>query len=129
VLGTAWEIECSGAVVESAIEVHEQLGPGLFEAMYVRCLAAELGLRGYGIATEVAVRARYKHIDLDLAYRLDLVVGDAVIVEVKAVRQLTEVHHAQLLSYLRITNRKIGVLLNFNTALMKHGIKRIYNAR
>jgi GxxExxY protein len=126
-LGTRHEVACSGAVVDAAIEVHRQLGPGLYEAVYVRCLAAELRLRGQDVEAEVAIPATYKGIDLDMAYRLDLVVGGRIVVEVKAVRLLTEVHHSQLLTYLRLTDRRIGVLLNFNTALMKQGIKRVYN--
>lgn len=128
-LGTAREIRCTGVIVDAAIEVHNHLGPGLFESMYTRCLAAELRMRGWDVEVEVPIDVYYKHIRLDVAYRLDLVVDGIVVVEVKTVPRLLEVHHSQLVTYLRATDRFVGLLLNFNCALMKQGIKRVYNPR
>lgn len=116
------------AIIGAAIEVHKHLGPGLLESAYRECLMYELLERGYIALKEVGLPLTYKGLKLDCGYRLDLLVNDAVIVEVKSVSELAPIHDAQLLSYLKISGGKIGLLLNFNVKLLKHGgIKRIIN--
>jgi len=116
------------AIIGAAIEVHRHLGPGLLESAYRECLRYELTQRGYEALQEVPLPLLYKEVKLDCGYRLDLVVSDAVIVEIKSVDSLAPIHEAQLLSYLKISGGKIGLLLNFNVKLLKHGgIKRLAN--
>ncbi len=116
------------AVIGAAIEVHRQLGPGLLESAYRECLRYELLQRGYVALQEVPLPLTYKGLKLDCGYRLDLLVNDAVIVEVKSVSDLAPIHDAQLLSYLKISGGKVGLLLNFNVRFLKHGgIKRLVN--
>lgn len=114
-------------VIGAAIEVHRTLGPGLLESAYVACLAYELTRRGFKVLQQVPLPLIYKDIRLDCGYRLDLLVNDAVIVEVKSVESLDPIHEAQLLSYLRLADCKVGLLINFNVKLLKHGIKRFVN--
>src|SRR5512138_2490711 len=109
------------AIIGAAIEVHKQLGPGLLESAYRECLRYELLQRGYDVLQEVPLPLTYKDVKLDCGYRLDLLVNDAVIVEVKSVNELAAIHEAQLLSYLKISGGKLGLLLNFNVKLLKHG--------
>ncbi len=119
---------CAGLtsqIIGAAVEVHRELGPGLLESAYEACLAWELAARGMKVAREVAVPVRYKGVRLDCGYRLDLLVDDAVIVELKAVRALEPIHTAQLLTYLRLTGHRVGLLLNFHTPTLKSGIKRV----
>ena len=114
------------AIIGAAIEVHRNLGPGLLESAYRECLRYELLQRGYEAIQEVPLPLIYKDVKLDCGYRLDLLVNDAVIVEIKSVESLAPIHEAQLLSYLKIAGGKIGLLLNFNVAMLKHGgIKRL----
>ena len=115
------------AIIGAAIEVHHALGPGLLESAYAACLAYELRERGYKVLQEVPLPLVYKEIKLDCGYRLDLLVNDAVIVEVKSVERLAPVHEAQLLSYLKLADCKIGLLINFNVKMLKYGIKRLAN--
>jgi GxxExxY protein len=115
------------AVVGAAIEVHRTLGPGLLESAYVACLVYELMQRGFKVMQQVSLPLVYKNVKLDCGYRLDLLVNDAVIVEVKSVESLQPIHEAQLLSYLRLADCKVGLLINFNVKLLKHGIKRFVN--
>lgn len=116
------------AVIGAAIEVHRHLGPGLLESAYRECLRYELLQRGYEVLQEVPLRLKYKDVNLDCGYRLDLLVNDAVIVEIKSVESLANIHEAQLLSYLKISGGKVGLLLNFNVKMLKHGgIKRLIN--
>jgi len=116
------------AVIGAAIEVHRQLGPGLLESAYRECLRYELLQRGYVALQEVPLPLTYKGLKLDCGYRLDLLVNDAVIVEVKSVSDLAPIHDAQLLSYPKISGGKVGLLLNFNVRFLKHGgIKRLVN--
>ena len=115
------------AIIGAAIEVHRALGPGLLESAYAACLAYELRERGYKVLQEVPLPLVYKEIKLDCGYRLDLLVNDAVIVEVKSVERLAPVHEAQLLSYLKLADCKIGLLINFNVKMLKYGIKRLAN--
>lgn len=116
------------AIIGAAIEVHRNLGPGLLESAYRECLRYELLQRGYEAFQEVPLPLKYKDVLLDCGYRLDLLVNDAVIVEIKSVENLASIHEAQLLSYLKISGGKIGLLLNFNVKMLKHGgIKRPAN--
>jgi GxxExxY protein len=116
------------AVIGAAIEVHRNLGPGLLESAYRECLRYELLQREYEVFQEVPLPLIYKGVKLDCGYRLDLLVNDAVIVEIKSVESLAPIHEAQLLSYLKISGGKIGLLLNFNVKMLKYGgIKRLAN--
>ena len=116
------------AIIGAAIEVHRNLGPGLLESAYRECLRFELLQRGYEAFQEVTLPLTYKGMELDCGYRLDLLVNDAVIVEIKSVDSLAPIHEAQLLSYLKISGGKVGLLLNFNVKMLKHGgIKRLAN--
>ena len=117
----------SGLVVDASIEVHSALGPGLLESAYEKCLAFELRQRGCVVASQVLLPLTYKGISLDVGYRIDLLVEEAVIVEIKAVERLAPVHEAQLLSYLKLSGKKVGLLINFHVPLVKDGIKRMVN--
>lgn len=116
--------ELSEQIIGAAIEVHRHLGPGLLESAYEECMAYELKERGLAIARQVPLPIEYKGQSLSLGYRLDLVVNDQVVVELKSVHSLTEVHEAQLLSYLKLSGMKVGLLINFNVDLIKNGIRR-----
>jgi len=115
----------SGAIVDAAIKVHRHLGPGLLESVYEECLAEELRTRGYKVRTQVSVPITYGRVRLDVGYRMDMVINDAVIVELKAVDRLKLVHSAQLLSHLRLGKYAVGLLINFNVAYLVDGIKRM----
>jgi len=115
----------SRKIIGAAIEVHRTIGPGLLESVYQQCLMRELTLRGLEFLSQVAIRAEYKGLAFDVDYRMDLVVADRVVVELKVVEKLLPVHEAQLLSYLRLSGKKLGLLINFNVAVLKDGIKRI----
>jgi GxxExxY protein len=117
--------EITEAIIGAAIEVHRTLGPGLLESAYVACLAYELMQRGFKLIQQMPLE--YKGVKLDCGYRLDLLVDDAVIIEVKSVESLEPIHEAQLLSYLRLADCKVELLINFNVKLLKHGIKRFVN--
>ena len=119
--------ELSHKVIGACIEVHRLLGPGLLEAVYVECLAAELAEQGIEVQREVVVPIRYKGKELSKPLRLDLLVENCLIVEAKSVDALLPVHSAQLLTYLRMTEQKLGLLLNFNVEAMRQGVKRIVN--
>ena len=114
----------SGAVIGAAIEVHRALGPGLLESAYLRCLQHELLLRNIDCLTEVPLPVTYKGTLVDCCYRLDLLVQSQLIVELKAVDSLLPVHHAQLLTYMKLSGKKTGLLLNFHVSQMRNGIKR-----
>jgi GxxExxY protein len=116
------------SVIGAAIEVHRTLGAGLLESAYQRCLDFELTTRGLGVEREWKVPVVYKQPTLDCGYRVDLVVANAVIVEVKSVDQFHPVHAAQLLSYLRLSGLHVGLLINFNVTVLRNGIRRIVNA-
>ena len=111
-------------IIGSAIEVHKSLGPGLLESTYRECLCRELSLRGISFRRECGVPLHYKGIRLDCGYRVDLLVADLVVVEIKAIEALAPVHDAQLLTYLRVGGWKLGLLINFNVAVLKDGIRR-----
>ena len=115
----------SRRVIGAAIEVHRHLGPGLLESAYQVCLARELGLRGLAFQEQVHLPVHYKGADLDCGYRMDLVVEQFLVVEVKAVTGILPIHQAQLLSYLRLGGYRVGLLLNFRSSLMKDGILRV----
>ncbi len=114
-------------IIGAAIEVHRAIGPGLLESAYEACTAFELGERGRQVARQVPLPLVYKGVQLDCGYRLDLLVNDLVIVEIKAVEALTDVHKAQLLSYLKISGLHVGLLINFNVKMLKDGISRVVN--
>jgi GxxExxY protein len=120
--------ELTSAVIGAAIEVHRALGPGLLESAYEQCLCRELLLREIPFERQVGLPVHYKGILLDCGYRLDLLVRGLIVVEIKAVESLTPIHEAQLLTYLKLSELPVGLLLNFNVAIMKDGIQRIANA-
>ena len=115
------------AIIACAMKVHIKLGPGLLESVYEGCLAHELRKRGLSVALQVPLAVHYDEFVLDAAFRLDMLVSDAVVVEVKAVDKLAPVHIAQLLTYLRLGGFHLGFLLNFNTPRLRDGIKRVIN--
>lgn len=115
----------SAQIVDASVRVHSALGPGLLESAYRTCLAYELRKRGLPVAEEVGLPVVYDSRRLDVGYRMDILVDDLIVVEVKAIEATTPVHKAQLLSYLRLSNRPLGLLLNFNVVLMKNGIVRM----
>jgi len=117
----------SRIIVGAAIEVHRNLGPGLLESVYQQCLAHELHLQGIPFSLEMLIDAEYKGLKFDVGYRLDMMVAGKVIVELKVVEIILPVHKAQLLSYLKLSNKKLGLLLNFNVPVMKSGIRRVVN--
>ena len=119
--------QISRRVIGAAIEVHRHLGPGLLESAYQSCLAFELRQRGLRVEEQKPLPVTYKDVKLDCGYRLDLVVDDEIIVEVKAVETLLPIHDAQLLSYLRPAHKKVGLLINFHVPVLKSGLKRIVN--
>jgi GxxExxY protein len=111
-------------IIGAAMEVHRTLGPGLLESSYRECLCRELLLRGVDFRREYSLPLRYKGIQLDCGYRVDILVGGLVAVEVKAVEVLAPVHEAQLLTYLRLGGWNVGLLINFNVVVLKDGIRR-----
>lgn len=115
------------SIIGAAIEVHRHLGPGLLEAAYEECLCRELNLREVPYQRQVPLPITYKGIALDCSYRLDLLVDKRVVVEIKAIESLLPIHDAQLLTYLRLGDWKIGLLINFNMPLLKDGIHRLAN--
>ena len=116
--------ELSKRVIGCAIEVHKELGPGLLESTYEQCLAHELSLAGIRFRPQVALPVPYKEIRLDCGYRVDLLIDDALIVELKAVDQLLAIHEAQLLTYMKLAGVQTGLLVNFNVRRLKDGIRR-----
>ncbi|HEV8124782.1 MAG TPA: GxxExxY protein [Gemmatimonadales bacterium] len=114
-------------IIASAIKVHSRLGPGLLEHAYLKCLVYELEKAGLTAASEMPVALKYEKLIIDAAYRVDLLVDDTVIVEVKAVEKVLPVHHSQLLTYLKLLNKQVGLLLNFNVRILPNGIKRMVN--
>ena len=121
------ENEISNLVIGKAIEVHKALGPGLLESAYRECLFYELVNLGLKVEEEVPMPIVYKDIKLDHGYRIDLLVENKVVVELKAVDTLIDVHEAQILTYLKLGNYKLGLLINFNVRLLKNGVKRYVN--
>jgi GxxExxY protein len=117
----------SNIIIGCAIEVHRQLGPGLLESAYQECLLYELKLAGLYVRKEKPMPIVYKEVKLDHGYRIDLLVEEKVVIEIKTVEALTVVHFARVLTYLKLGNYKLGLLLNFHVSVLKHGIKRIIN--
>ena len=115
----------SGMVVDSAVAVHRSLGPGLLESVYEQCLAVELQARGLKTARQVPQPIEYRGKHLDAGFRLDILVEDLVVIEIKAVERLLPVHEAQLLTYLKLSRRQLGLLINFNVPVIKAGIRRL----
>lgn len=115
----------SKLIIGAAIEVHRQTGPGLLESAYEECLAYEFTARDIPFERQKPVPMVYKDVQLDCGFRLDFLVGDLVVVELKAVSELAPIHDAQVLTYLKLTGCKLGLLLNFNVRLMREGIKRL----
>ena len=113
------------AVIGAAIEVHRALGPGLLESAYEECLCRELTLQGVSFDRQCPLPIEYKGLRLDCGYRLDLLVENEVVVEIKAVENVLPIHEAQLLTYLKLGNWKVGLLINFNVPVLKQGIKRM----
>ena len=116
--------ELSNRVIGCAIEVHKHLGPGLLESAYLQCLAHELSMTGIPFQLEAPLPVLYKQIRLDCGYRIDIFVENRLIVELKSVEQLTNIHTAQVLTYMKLANAPVGLLLNFNVERMKDGLKR-----
>jgi GxxExxY protein len=116
--------EISGAIVDAAMKVHSALGPGLLESAYAACLRHELIKRGLKVASEVPVPVVYDDIKLEAGYKLDLLVEDTVVVELKAIEALAPIHQAQIISYLKLAGKPIGLLINFHSLHLKDGIKR-----
>jgi len=114
-------------IIASAIEVHRRLGPGLLESAYEACLVYELRKRGLKAFSQVGLPVIYDEVHLDVGYRIDVLVEDAVIIELKAVEKVIPLHEAQLISYLKLSGKKVGLLLNFNVTRLKDGIKRLAN--
>ncbi len=114
-------------IVDCSYQVHRHLGPGLLESIYQRSLAYELGIRGLKAQCAIPLPVLYKGIDLGMGYQLDMIVEGVIIVENKAVQELHPVHHAQLLTYLKLTDTRLGFLINWNVPLIKNGIKRLVN--
>ena len=115
----------TSAILDAAIEVHRVLGPGLLESAYRSCLARELRLRGMEVQTERPVPLIYKEEPVDCGFRLDLLVNDAVVIELKAVDRILPIHEAQLLTYLKLCRRRVGLLFNFNSRLLMTGFRRL----
>jgi GxxExxY protein len=112
-------------VIAACIEVHRWLGPGLIESVYEVCLCHELALRGVPFARQVVVPVAYKDLDVGMKHRLDLLVDDRVVVELKAVEDVLPLHVSQLITYLKIAALDVGLLVNFNVPLLKHGVRRV----
>lgn len=115
------------AIIGAAIEVHRALGPGLLESAYEACMAFEVAQRGLRVEEPKPLPVVYREVRLDCGYRLDLLVEEAFIVEIKAVERLMPIHQAQLLSYLKLSGCKVGLLINFNVEILKYGVRRVVN--
>jgi GxxExxY protein len=119
--------DTSGVIVDAAIKVHSVLGPGLLESAYEACLKHELLKRGLEVASQILLPVEYDGVAIDAGYRIDLLVEDTVVIELKAVEKIVPIHEAQLLTYLKLSGKKLGLLFNFNVLHMEDGIKRIAN--
>jgi len=119
--------EISGTIIESAMKVHSAIGPGLLESTYEACLLHELRKKSLKVLSQVALPVVYDGTKIDIGYRVDLMVEDAVIIELKAVGKVLPIHDAQLLSYLKLSGKPLGLLINFHEVRLKNGIKRMVN--
>lgn len=117
----------TGAIIDCSMRVHTALGPGLLESVYETCLKHELTNRGLKVQSQVWLPVVYDGLTMESAYKMDLLVEDSVVVELKVVEQLLEIHKAQLLSYLKLSNKKVGLLINFNVVHLRDGIRRLVN--
>jgi len=121
------ENELSRIVFDCALKVHQSLGPGLLESAYEECLFYELKKMGLSVEKQKPLPLIYEEVKLDVGYRIDIIVENKLIVEIKSVEALNDVHFAQLLTYLKLTSCKLGLLINFNVSLIKNGVKRVVN--
>ncbi len=121
------ENEISYDIRGAAFKIHTALGPGLLESVYEAALSYELKKKGYAVLNQLGVPMVYEEIKMDIGFRMDVLVGGLVVVEVKSVEALTDVHHKQLLTYLKLSNKKLGLLINFNSASLSSSIVRIVN--
>ena len=119
--------DVTGQVIDAAMKVHQALGPGLLESAYETCLAHELSSRGLAVERQWPLPVQYKGVVLDCGYRIDVLVERRVVVELKTVERLAPVHHSQLLTYLRLADLQVGLLLNFHEPTMRAGIRRVVN--
>ncbi|MCL0061110.1 GxxExxY protein [Dehalococcoidia bacterium] len=117
--------EITQTIIGAAMAVHRELGPGLLESTYQACLAWELAQRGLKVEPQKALPVIYHDVQLDCGYRIDMLVADQIVVELKAVERLEPIHQAQLLSYLKLSGYKVGLLINFNVKVLKNGIRRL----
>lgn len=123
-MNPATEESAARSVVDAALKVHTQLGPGLLESVYTACLAQQMALRGHSVRLEVPVPVVYEGLKLEAGFRMDMLVDECLVVEVKAVEAIHPIHEAQVLSYLKLSNRRLALLLNCNVVRMKDGIRR-----
>jgi GxxExxY protein len=121
------ENEISTLILDKAFEIHKTLGPGLFESVYEKALEYELRMTGISVYSQLPVPLVYKEIKFEAGFRLDLLVGDKVIVEIKSVEGIAPIHFAQVLTYLKLSEKKLGLLINFNSKYLKDGVHRIVN--
>jgi GxxExxY protein len=119
--------DITGHIVDAAMKVHSALGPGLLESAYEACLLFELSRRGLVVRSQVPLPVKYEDIVVEVGYRIDLLVDELVIVELKSVDCIASIHKAQLLSYLKLSGKKVGLLINFNVEMLKNGITRLAN--
>ncbi|MEO8711624.1 MAG: GxxExxY protein [Parafilimonas sp.] len=119
--------EITGIIIQECIKIHTDLGPGLFESVYEEILYYRLNKRNLSVSKQAAIPVYYEEIKMDVGFRADLIVEDSVIVEIKSIEALAPVHYKQLLTYLKLSGMKVGLLINFNEELLKKGIKRIVN--
>jgi len=117
----------TGAIIDSAMRVHTALGPGMLESVYEKCLKHELVKRGLRVECQVWLPVIYDGVEIEGGYRIDLLVDDVVLVELKVVEQILEVHKAQLLSYMKLSDKRVGLLINFNVVHLRDGIRRLVN--
>lgn len=123
------ENELSEKIIGLAIKVHSALGPGLLESAYEKALVFELSRNGYKAEVQKSISINYEGITIDEGYRADIVVNDIVLIELKSVKQIEDIHLKQLLTYIRLSNKKLGLLINFNEILLKNGIRRVINGK
>ncbi len=121
------ENDISYEIRGAAFKVHTELGPGLLESVYEKALSYELRLKGFDVKNQLGVPMIYAEIKMDVGFRLDILVNDLVIIEIKSVEALTDIHHKQLLTYLKLSDKKLGLLINFNSSSLKNSIVRIVN--
>ena len=117
----------SSKIIGSAIEVHKELGPGLLESVYEICLSKELLSRNINFERQIFLPVLYKEEELNLSFRMDLLVNDEIVLELKAIDRILPVHEAQLLTYLKLSGKRLGLVINFNEAVLRNGIRRMLN--